>query len=88
MSILGIDLWSRTKSEPIALLSRRHNYFPQRFLWRGEKYSIYAVERAWTEMSCGGKEPRHFFRVKCVEGIFDLYQDVNLNAWYLAQQVS
>jgi len=71
------------RSEPILLLSRRHNYFPKRFLWRGKEYDVAAIERAWTEIKRGGKVKRYFFRVKCAEGTFDLYQDILLNAWYV-----
>ncbi len=84
MSLLGL---TKRHGEPIALLSRRHNYFPKRFMWRGKKYNVYAVEEAWTEMRRGGKNAHHYFRVKCPEGTFDLYQDVNLNAWYMHKQV-
>lgn len=74
-----------SKKEPIRLMSRRHNYFPQRFMWRGQQYSVSAVERAWTKMRRNGS--MHFFRVRCREGIFDIYQDLPLNAWYLSRQV-
>ncbi len=43
--------------------------------------------RAWTEIKRGGTLIRHFFRVKCLEGTFDLYQDVTLNAWYMARRL-
>ncbi|MEA3397353.1 MAG: DUF6504 family protein [Chloroflexota bacterium] len=75
------------RKEPIRLLARRHNYFPQRFLWRGEQYNIDAVERAWSEVRRNRKIARHFFRVRCAEGTFVLYQDARLNAWYLARRV-
>lgn len=84
---LSLKLSTRSRVEPIRLLSRRHNYFPQRFLWRGVQYDIYAVVRAWTEIKRGGTLIRHFFRVKCLEGTFDLYQDVTLNAWYMARRL-
>lgn len=83
---LTLKIRPRGRVEPISLLSRRHNYFPQRFLWRGEQYNVCAVERAWTEIKRGGKVTRHFFRVRCAEGKFDLYQDVGLNAWYMARR--
>lgn len=83
MSLLPIKI---NKKEPIRLLERRHNYFPQRFMWRGENYSIYAVERAWTKLKRRGTW--HFFRVRCHEGTFDIFQDTALNTWYLAGQVN
>lgn len=75
-------------NEPIKLLSRRHNYFPKRFVWRGKKYDIYAVERAWTKSKRSGKASRHYFRVRCADGTFELYQDLALNTWYMARRVS
>lgn len=85
---LNVNLLRRNKREPIRLLARRHNYFPQRFMWRGQKYDIHNVERAWTESKRGGQATRHFFRVRCLEGTFDLYQDLKLNTWYLARRVN
>lgn len=82
---MSLRLWGQPGNEPIRLLARRHNYFPKRFMWRGRQYDVYAVERAWTKMRRRGG--RHFFRVRCLEGTFDIYQDVTLNAWYLARQV-
>ncbi len=82
MSLLGMHLHNK-KTEPIALLEKRHNYFPRQFMWRGESYNVHAVERAWTEMRQGGKDARHYFRVRCAAGTVDLFQDVRLDAWYL-----
>ena len=78
------------KHEPIQLTARRHNYFPQRFMWRGKNYDVTAVQEVWTKMQRGGtrRSACHYFRVKCREGTFDIFQDTTLNAWYLAAQVS
>ena len=75
----------RSRKEPIRLISRRHNYFPKRFMWRGQSYSVNNVVRAWTKMQRQGA--LHFFRVRCKEGVFDICQDIRLNAWYMARQV-
>jgi len=75
----------RRRKEPIQMVSRRHNYFPRRFMWRGANYDVYSVERAWTEMKRSGGQ--HFFRVHCAEGTFDIFQDAALNAWYLAAKI-
>ena len=80
-----MKLTRRSQKEPIRLLARRHNYFPQRFMWRGKQYNVRTVERAWTKIKRNGT--RHFFRVRCREGIFDIYQELPLNSWYLAKQV-
>ena len=78
-------LFQRRRKDPIRLLARRYNYFPKKFVWRGQQYNVYAVSEAWTEMKRKGAQ--HFFRVRCKEGTFDIYQDLALNAWYLAGQV-
>jgi len=78
------------KHEPIQLTARRHNYFPRRFMWRGKNYDVTAVQEVWTKMQRRGtrRSACHYFRVKCREGTFDIFQDTTLNAWYLAAQVS
>lgn len=67
----------RRVNEPIAMLEKRFGYFPRVFLWHGHCYDVEAVERCWTHPT------RHYFRVRCAEGIFDLYQDVRINTWHL-----
>ena len=78
------------RHKPIQLTARRHNYFPQRFMWRGKNYDVTAVQEVWTKMQRRGtrRSACHYFRVKCREGTFDIFQDTTLNAWYLAAQVS
>jgi len=78
------------RHEPILLTARRHNYFPQRFMWRGKNYNVTAVQEVWTKMQRRGtrRSACHYFRVKCREGTFDIFQDTTLNAWYLAAQIS
>ncbi len=85
---LNLGLLRQKRQEPIKLLASRHNYFPQRFMWRGQRYDIHNVERAWTISKRGGKVTRHFFRVRCSEGTFELYQDLALNTWYLARRLN
>ncbi len=74
------------KREPISLTERGNSYFPKRFVWRGRRYDVYTVERAWTKMHRKGVQ--HFFRVHCKEGTFDLVEDTGRKTWYLAAQVS
>ena len=83
MTLLPVRI---NKKEPIRLMERRHNYFPKRFMWRGDRYDINSVERTWTKMHRKGA--RHFFRVHCRQGTFDIYQDTILNAWYLAARIA
>ena len=83
---MSFAILKTNKKEPIHLITRRHNYFPQRFMWRGQRYDVTNVERVWTKMRRGGAW--HFFRVHCREGTFDIFQDTKLNAWYLADQIN
>lgn len=82
-------------AEAIEVRERRHGYFPKSFIWRGRRYDVYAVERCWTvSRGNGGKRgtghavERHYFRVRCAEGTFEVYQDVRHNTWHLQRQVS
>ena len=86
MSLLNILLPQPLGREPIHLLSRRDRFFPKRFRWRGHVYNVEAVTRAWTETQRGGRVKRHGFRVRCPEGSFILYEDVQRQAWYLTQK--
>jgi hypothetical protein len=80
---------SRTKrsrgAEPIEMRERRYGYFPKVFVHRGTRHEVYAVERCWTvsRRRWGGRVERHYFRVRCVDGMFELYQDVRHNTWHL-----
>ncbi len=78
-------LLRQEKKEPIHVLKKRHNYFPQRFMWRGQEYTVYTVERVWTQLKRKGAW--HCFRVHCRSGTYDLFQDTHLNAWYLAAEI-
>jgi hypothetical protein len=72
-------------NEPIEIQKKRFGYFPQIFLWRGQRYDVRAVERCWT-ISRGRlrqRIQRLCFRVRCAEGTFDLYQDLGGNTWHL-----
>ncbi|GIV97221.1 MAG: hypothetical protein KatS3mg057_1878 [Herpetosiphonaceae bacterium] len=70
--------------EPIDLREKRFNYLPARFMWRGEQHRIRRVERVWSRPGRGARSPRTYFRVRCYnDKVFDIFQDVRLNAWYL-----
>jgi hypothetical protein len=71
--------------EAIELVQRRFQYFPHVFRWRGHRYNVDAVERCWTVSRRGWRRPvqRHFFRLRCIEGVFEIYQDVQTNTWHL-----
>jgi hypothetical protein len=71
--------------EAIEMLERRFQYFPRAFRWRGRRYEVEAVEQCWTVSRRGWKRrvERHFFRVHCAEGLFELFQDLRANTWHL-----
>lgn len=72
------------RDEPIRMEARRFGFFPQTFVWRGQRYEIQAVERYWTvspRRIWGVKQ--YCFRVHCVEGTFDLCQDVKHHTWHV-----
>ncbi|HDQ72908.1 MAG TPA: hypothetical protein ENN19_12550 [Chloroflexi bacterium] len=80
-------------AEAIELQKRRHGYFPQVFVWRGDRYDVQAVERCWTIKRRGwrGEVAQHRFRVRCAYGppdkrcveVFEIYQDVHYNTWHI-----
>ncbi len=98
-TILDLRRGTRTKrddhkrrrgAEAIEVRERRHGYFPKSFVWRGRRYEVYAVERCWTvsRRNGGNGVERHCFRVRCPEGVFEVYQDVRHNTWHLQRQVA
>jgi hypothetical protein len=86
----GAKKRGRRGAEPIEMRERKHGYFPKSFVWRGHRYDVYAVERCWTvsRRSRSGRVDRHCFRVRCPEGIFEVYQDVRHNTWHVQRQVA
>jgi hypothetical protein len=72
--------------EPIAMRARRFGYFPKTFVWRGKTYNVEAVERCHTTAQSRRGRPRlsrHNFRVRCAEGTFDIFQDLQHNTWHI-----
>jgi hypothetical protein len=78
--------WQRY-DEAIEVIQKRFQYFPQIFRWRGGHYSVQEVERCWTASRTGWRRQatRHFFRLRCPEGTFELYQDLRANTWHLGR---
>ncbi len=68
------------RAEAVEIQEKRFGYFPKVFRWHGKRYDVQAVERCWT---VANRAPRLCFRVRCDEGMFDLYQDVRCNTWQL-----
>lgn len=79
----------RRRIEAIDMQAKRFGYFPRAFMWRGKRYEVCdnGVERIWTTGSraWGSYAQRHYFRVVCVEGTFELFQDITHNLWYMAK---
>jgi len=77
----------RMRVEAIEMQARRFGYFPRTFRWRGRRYDVSAVERCWTTSTrqWGGRAQRHYFRVRCAEGCFELFQDIAHNTWHVAR---
>ena len=77
----------RRRIEAIDMQAKRFGYFPRTFMWRGRRYDVHAVERCWTKATrqWGGRAQRHYFRVRCAEGSFELFQDITHNTWHMAR---
>jgi len=71
--------------EAVEMVDRRHSYFPRVFRWRGQRFDVQAVQRCWTVARSGWRRrvERHFFKVQCVEGDFELYQNLKDGTWHL-----
>lgn len=76
-------------NEPIEMCDTRFDYFPKSFFWRGQKHHIRAVDRCWTvtRRRLLGSVEHHCFRVRTADGTYDLYQDLQRNAWYLGRVI-
>jgi hypothetical protein len=79
-----------SEKELIEMLELRQGYFPKRFVWREQEYEVRAVERTWTVKRRIGKEKlleRRVFRVRCAEGTFEIYWDVQQEVWRMFRQL-
>ncbi len=68
--------------EDAEMQEERFGCFPKRFGWRGKNYVVEAVEQCWTITK---PSTRLCFRVRCVDGTFDLTFDTRKNFWRAAQ---
>jgi hypothetical protein len=66
--------------DAVEIQEKRFGYFPKVFRWRGKRYYVQAVERCWNATKSA---PQLCFRVRCRDGLFDLYQNVRDNTWRL-----
>jgi len=71
--------------DTVEMVQRRFQYFPDVFRWRGRNHRVQSVRQCWTVARRGwrGQIERHYFRVECAEGEFELYQDVQDGTWHL-----
>lgn len=71
--------------ESVEIVEQRFQYFPRRFRWRGRHYVVDAVERCWTvsRLRWRRRVERRYFQVQCIEGRFELFQDLRTGAWHL-----
>lgn len=69
------------RDDAVEIQEKRFGYFPQRFRWRGKTREVQQVERCWTKT---GRKPQLCFRVRSVDGVFDLTQNVKTNIWTLS----
>lgn len=75
--------------EAVEIVSRRFEYYPSVFRWRGRFFRVDDVERCWTRSRRGTwrdrrrRVERHFFLLRCDEGTFEMYQDLRANTWHL-----
>lgn len=77
---MGILNRVRHHEQPVQVQEKRFGYFPKTFRWRGKRYDVQAIERIWAKSR---RMPRLYFRVRCRDGIFDLYQDLRADTWHL-----
>jgi len=75
------------KSEPIWITAKRFGYFPQSFIWHGRTYRVLVTEKCWTVCRRGlfNRSERLCFRVRCAEGVFELFQDALNNTWHMTK---
>lgn len=66
--------------EAVDMVQQRWQYFPSIFGWRGRRHEIESIECSWLAR---GQPARRFFRVRCAEGVFELYQNLGAGTWHL-----
>ena len=72
--------------EAIDMAQRRFGYTPQVFNWRGRRYEVEELARSWETPARRRGRPRaarRFFQLRCGEGLFEVYQDLESGAWHL-----
>jgi hypothetical protein len=74
---------ARSLNEPVVVPAKRFGFFPQVFVWRGQRHDVRAVEACQTEVrhDWRGRVECHRFRVRTANGIFELTQDPARDTW-------
>jgi hypothetical protein len=83
MSVRGSR--SRVYNEPVVVPAKRFGFFPQVFVWRGQRHDVDAVEACQTEMrrDWRGRVECHRFRVRTKGAVFELTHDPARDQWQL-----
>ncbi len=73
----------RKLNEPVVVPARRFGFFPQMFVWRGQRLDVQAVESCQTEVrqDWRGRVECHRFRVRTADATFELTQDPVRDSW-------
>ena len=74
---------ARTLNEPVTVPAKRFGFFPQIFVWRGQRVDVRAVEACRTEVrhDWRGRVECHRFRVRTANAVFELTQDPVRDTW-------
>lgn len=74
---------ARKLNEPVVVPAKRFGFFPQVFVWRGQRLDVSAVESCRTEVrdDWRGRVERHRFRVRTADAVFELTQDPAQDTW-------
>lgn len=77
----------RRYDEAVEIVQKRFQYFPHVFRWRGRHFGVQSVDRCWTlsRSRWNHRAERHYFRLRCLEGLFEIYQDPRSNTWCLGR---
>jgi hypothetical protein len=75
----------RIYDEAVEMVEQRFQYLPRVFRWRGRYYDVESVERCWafSRRRWRGRVERRFFRVRCAQDVFELYQNLRAGTWHL-----
>jgi hypothetical protein len=74
---------ARHLNEPVVVSAKRFGFFPQVFVWRGQRHDVRAVEACRTEVrhNWRGQVERHRFQVRTASAVFELTHDPARDTW-------